>query len=388
MIRCSAFCVSLDSEHARRARRAALKLDRASKGDPVRFESGAGEVVVLPLEGEGGLPVVHGWTGPGADDGECTKLFGLEGGLGASRDSAGTRPLYLARSGRWAASDHRFFPGEEQELLPPGTTVILPAGSRTYEEAPGSAYRGSFEEAGDLLASMLEGAVRERVAHLRKVAVAFSGGLDSSILAFLAKKHTKVVAVTVHSVASRDSAAAPAASEALGVELIRETPGVQSLGAELAALDLPFSAGRMDRSLFCIYSIASRTAAEAGAEAILLGQLADETFGGYMKYQRALSEEGPRASAEMMREDVAASGMRGFLRDEAACSRWLEPRFPYADGTVLRFGLGLPVEFKIRGGERKAVLRQAARRLGVPEELCDAPKKAAQYSSGVQRLLP
>ena len=36
---------------------------------------------------------------------------------------------------------------------------------------------------------------------------------------------------------------------------------------------------------------------------------------------------------------------------------------------------------------REAVLREAARLLEVPPELSRAPKKAAQYSSGIQRLL-
>jgi asparagine synthase (glutamine-hydrolysing) len=45
------------------------------------------------------------------------------------------------------------------------------------------------------------------------------------------------------------------------------------------------------------------------------------------------------------------------------------------------------VSFKIRDGLRKAVLRRAAAILGVPEEQVGAAKKAAQYSSGVQKLL-
>jgi asparagine synthase (glutamine-hydrolysing) len=53
----------------------------------------------------------------------------------------------------------------------------------------------------------------------------------------------------------------------------------------------------------------------------------------------------------------------------------------------LRLGLSIPVSFKIRDGERKAVLRRAAGLLGVPEELSNAPKKAAQYSSGIQKIL-
>jgi asparagine synthase (glutamine-hydrolysing) len=89
----------------------------------------------------------------------------------------------------------------------------------------------------------------------------------------------------------------------------------------------------------------------------------------------------------MMREDVRACADRGFLRDEAACSAWCEVRFPYADERVASLAAGLPLDYKIREGERKAVLRAAALELGLPDELAAAPKKAAQFSSGAAKLL-
>ena len=120
---------------------------------------------------------------------------------------------------------------------------------------------------------------------------------------------------------------------------------------------------------------------------MMLGQLADELFGGYAKYERALVGRGPEAAASMMAADVRDCGVRGFLRDELACSRWVEPSFPFADRRVAEFGLSLPVELKISAGVRKAVLREAAVRLGVPEVVAMRQKKAAQYSSGVLKLL-
>jgi len=120
---------------------------------------------------------------------------------------------------------------------------------------------------------------------------------------------------------------------------------------------------------------------------ILLGQLADELFGGYRKYAATANEEGEVAAERMMRDDVRACAERGFLRDEAACSASCEVRFPYADAEIDFFAAGLPLDYKIRGGERKAVLRTAALELGLPEELAGAPKRAAQFSSGAAKLL-
>jgi len=87
-----------------------------------------------------------------------------------------------------------------------------------------------------------------------------------------------------------------------------------------------------------------------------------------------------------MERDVAAAADRAFVRDELACARFVEVRFPFADQDVAGFARSLPLSHKIRGGERKAVLRMAATRLGLPDELVMAPKKAAQYSTGLSKL--
>jgi asparagine synthase (glutamine-hydrolysing) len=362
-------------------------MDRFTRGTPVERVLEGGEITVLPLEEAWGLPAVHGWLASEAQVGEFSMLSREGSAVWATRDSAGTRPLYVARSGKWVASDHRFFPKEAADLLGPGSTYIIGSGEVRQPQRPRSRYKGGFEEAGAKLASILSGAVRERVTGTRRVGVAFSGGLDSSVLVACAMKSTSVVACSVSSIGSRDSASAPRAAELLGVELLRDTVDSKKVRAELARMDLPFSPSSMDMGLWSIYSLAGRLAAEGGCDLIILGQLADELFGGYMKYQRALGLRGPVEAESLMLQDVRECGRRGFIRDESACSRWLEPRFPFADSRVMELGLAMPLNFKIRRGERKAVLREAAKCLGVPAELCSAPKKAAQYSSGVSKLL-
>ena len=387
MIRCGAFCLTSDMEHARIAEASANEMDRATDGEPVTADSGEWTVRALPLGRGAGLPVVHGWVAPEPDNGEFSMLSQVGGTLVASRDCAGTRPLYVSRSGKWVASDHRFFPGEEGVLLPPGSSYDVRSGAVTKTESRSASASATLEDAGSRLARLVERAVEERVAGRKRVAVAFSGGLDSSVLASCAKRHSKVVACAVHTKGSRDSASARSAADALGVELLEQEVDAGVVDGELSAMDLPFQPSRMDRALWCIYSIASRSAADSDAEVILLGQLADELFGGYAKYERVVAEQGPGAAAAMMEADLAGCGTRGFLRDEVACSRWIEPLFPFADRRVVAFGRGLPVAMKIRKGVRKAALREAAVQLGLPSELSGAAKKAAQYSSGVQKLI-
>jgi asparagine synthase (glutamine-hydrolysing) len=220
-----------------------------------------------------------------------------------------------------------------------------------------------------------------------KVAVAFSGGLDSSILVSCAKRHTEVVACTGHTGASGDAARAGAAAMALGVRLVLTKLAVEDVATELMKIELPFQPSLMDRSLWCLYSLVAKSAHDSGANVILLGQLADELFGGYAKYVEALAVQGEESAKSMMQTDARDYVQRGRIRDVNACSRWVKPRFPFEGREVFDFALSLPVSYKIREGTRKAVLRRAAILLGVPEEIAGAPKKAAQYSSGVQKLV-
>ena len=219
------------------------------------------------------------------------------------------------------------------------------------------------------------------------VAVAFSGGVDSSVLAACARRHGRVVACSCSSEGSGDAAKSAAAAAEIGVELVRTKLTMEVVARELSRLDLPFEPSLMDRSLWCLYSLAAQSAAAAGARVMLLGQLADELFGGYAKYAQALDAGGEGAAQSMMDEDLGGYGGRGRIRDVGACSAWVEPKFPYEDRAVTEFAASIPLSYKITSSARKAVLRRAALILGVPEGIAGAAKKAAQYSSGVQKLV-
>jgi len=219
-----------------------------------------------------------------------------------------------------------------------------------------------------------------------KVAIAFSGGLDSSIIATCAKRRTGVFACSAFAEGALDSRSADRGATILGIELKTTRLTRETVASELKGMNIPFPTSLMDRSLWCLYSIVSRTAAREEAEAIMLGQLADELFGGYAKYETTLANSGEEAAAAAMDRDLTDYQKRGMARDVSACSKWLEPCFPFVEKDVVDLGRSIPVSFKIMGGVRKAVLREAAVVLGVPRELVNTAKKAAQYSSGIQKF--
>lgn len=381
MIRCNSFCVAQNGDGAAKAARRIDRYRREVVEEKGLGPGGEWSALALAIEGDG-LPMVHGFEGY-----EYSRAELRAGKIEATRDPLGTRPLYVDKAGRWVASDHRYFVGEGFQLLPPGTTVEMPGARVTSGRLSVGGFEGTLDEAAGRLATLIRDAVRDRVSGRRRVAVSFSGGLDSSILARCASSFAKVLACSVSTRESPDARTAEETANELDLEYSHASFEKGGLREAERKLDLPFVPGAMDRGLWCIYSEASRLAAVGGAEMIMLGQLADELFGGYSKYERELASVGPQAAAGMMLNDVRGCGMRGFVRDELACSRWIEPSFPFADRMVAAFGLSLPIEMKISGGVRKAVLRRAALKLGLPEEIALRRKKAAQYSSGVLKVL-
>ena len=217
--------------------------------------------------------------------------------------------------------------------------------------------------------------------------MAFSGGLDSSVVASCAKRHAGVLACTGFAKGSADDVKARGAAGAMGIRFEAIEITKEKAERAMAEISLPFTPTLMDRSLWCLYSSVAKLAHDSGAKVMLLGQLADELFGGYSKYDEALTRGGDRAARGMMSADYHEYAARGRLRDFRACSPWVEPRLPFESRRLEELAASLPTSFLIRGGVRKAVLRRAAILLGVPEEAATAAKKAAQFSSGVQKLV-
>jgi len=319
--------------------------------------------------------------------GEFAALGMSSEGLSAWRDPYGTRPLYTSRQGATIASDHRFFDTSEFVLNAPRDRVSVGQGIRSGAPNSPAPFSGSFDEAVETLAWLVEASVRSRVKRDGPVAVAFSGGLDSSLLALIAARVTRVVACNVSTKGSPESGASEKAARELGLGFLRVELTQEKFAQHSKAMSLPFATSSMDVALWTVYSIAAEAASNAGAGAMLLGQLADEVFGGYARYEKAVCDGRSREAIDMMESEVSGCAERGFIRDEAACSRWLEPRFPYAEQGVADFGRSLPLEFRVREGERKRVLRAAGLALGLPEWIAAAPKKAAQYSSGALKLV-
>ncbi|WP_417750446.1 asparagine synthase C-terminal domain-containing protein [Salinibaculum salinum] len=240
----------------------------------------------------------------------------------------------------------------------------------------------------DRAVESVRGALDETLADVstENLAVAFSGGVDSALLAARLDAPLYVVGFP----GSHDVEAARSGASALGRDV--RVVELDHAALERAVPPLVGAIGRTDAMAVQIalplFLVARRVAAD-GFDRLALGQGADELFGGYAKVARAPDD--PRVEATTVRgarremlETLPDQLERDVLATRAA---GVEPVTPLLHDRVVEAALSLPGDLLVtERGERKWALRLAAREW-LPDRLAFREKKAVQYGSLISREL-
>ncbi|WP_336337315.1 asparagine synthase C-terminal domain-containing protein [Haloarcula brevis] len=217
------------------------------------------------------------------------------------------------------------------------------------------------------------------------LAIAFSGGVDSALLAARLDAPLYVAGFPD----SHDVDAARSAADLLGADV--RVVELTHDAIERAVPEIARATGRtnaMDVQIALpLYLAAERVAAD-GFDRLALGQGADELFGGYAKVAKA--PEDPRVEADTVRgaqREVVATLPDQLERDVLALrAAGVEPVTPLLHDRVVAAALRLGGDLLVDGETRKVALRAAARR-SLPEAIATRDKKAAQYGSLAAREL-
>ncbi|WP_226482992.1 asparagine synthase C-terminal domain-containing protein [Natrinema amylolyticum] len=217
----------------------------------------------------------------------------------------------------------------------------------------------------------------------RDIAVAFSGGVDSALVAELLDAPLYVVGFPD----SHDVEAARTAADAMGRELT--VVDLEPADLERAVPEVARATGRtnaMDVQIALpLYLVGERVAAD-GFDALAVGQGADELFGGYEKVVRLdhrVEAETVRGAVREQIRSLPEQLPRDVLTIEAT---GLEPVAPFLHDTVVEAALRLPDELLADEDERKRGFRRVAAQY-LPDEVAGRDKKAVQYGSLVAREL-
>lgn len=230
----------------------------------------------------------------------------------------------------------------------------------------------------DLLASM-RAAVRAAVPP-GKVGVAFSGGVDSALLALLCRQEGReVTALTVGTAGSPDLRGAPAAAAECGLRL---------RVAQISGLEGRLWTGKLSWAENAVaFERVFELAAQEGIGTVAAANGIDELFCGYDAYRRRY-HEGPDILESMMREKMRSEERMFEKIEESAKRRGAVLVQPFMSAQFAADAMRVPLTLKITGSDdtmRKHAVREAALRCGVPGRICARPKKALQYGSGIHR---
>ena len=329
-------------------------------------------------------------------------LTSLQDHLIAGRDIVGQKPLYYGKAEdgivAFASLKSPLNAIGIHEPWPVSPGKIIRASVRGYETVNNYSLKQRKEEPiSELDATYaLDELFREAVRRIvpRRSGIAFSGGLDSALVAKVAR--SEGLAPELISVGLRGQ------PELEHAEKTAKSFGIQANVRELSSSEildsLPDVVGIIETADPVIVGIsvpiyfACQKAREMGLSYIAAGQLSDELFGGYGKFEDIALQVGINNLGKEMFDSVVAASAKDFdPGDKLAVAAGLELCCPFAYLPLVEYALKLPASLRVKLADgkvtRKYILRRLATRLSLPDSVVDRPKKAVQYSSGVQKVL-
>ena len=243
----------------------------------------------------------------------------------------------------------------------------------------------------DELTESLIDSVEKRLNGLSKVGIIFSGGVDSTIIAKLSDDlGADTTLYTVGHETSSDLKFAKKTAANMQLPLKIKTLNIQDVKkyTELV-LNAIEEFNIMKLGVGMPAYIASEMAGNDGIKVMMSGQGADEIFAGYHRYIQYYLDKGEMVQ-EDLKEDVRNIYHVNLQRDDAVTmANGLELRVPYLDQGLVALALNVPIKYKLDDEDnlRKCILREIAKDIGVPSEIVRRPKKAAQYGSGIHKIL-
>ena len=315
--------------------------------------------------------------------------------LAIARDPLGVKPLFYAQN-----DEVKGFASSRLSLKEVGFTDINTLKPEhilyNWEDiSPAQAiYEKVFEGDVAKIDKILRLSLIKRVEGLSELGVIFSGGLDSSYLALLLKEISeniplKVKLYAVGSEGSKDVEAAIYASKFLNLDLeifeVTEEAVREALPEVVKAIG---DDNLMKVGVGLTTYFATKMVANEGINVVISGQGADELFGGYKRYLQSFVDGTLNYD---LRVDMSNMYHVNLERDDA-CSMLnsVELRLPFLDKKLVELVLNIPDNKKIvsmHDDMRKSILRKLAFEEGLDYEIAYRPKKAAQYGTGIDKIL-
>jgi asparagine synthase (glutamine-hydrolysing) len=330
------------------------------------------------------------------------------GEIALVRDVMGVRQLYYGQNSQLVA-----FASERKALwkiglkeptrrLHPGSVlIIMPDGSFGEQQKviknPVSNQKIRYKtlsSAVEAYKRALVSSMRKRTQDFDRIGIIFSGGIDSVIIAWLAKKMVReVICYTGGVEGSSDIAFARKIAKRLNLKLrVNELTHteVEEMIPEVINTIEHTNAGQVEVAI-PVYA-AVKLAHEDGIKVMFSGQAADELFGGYSWYSTIVRDGGGYAGLRhYMNEDIQLLYKETLEReDKITMAHSIEMREPFLDLRLIRLSMKIDLRLNVKGVSDafgKHVHRKLAQELGIPRDIAYRSKEAAQHGSGIHQVI-
>jgi len=311
----------------------------------------------------------------------------------SARDLIGVKPL-------WYAHDDTFaFASEKKALEKLGYSNVIELNPRKILCYDIKEKKISFESRKFFsltpvikknidIEKLLTAAIEKRIPQ-KKFGILFSGGIDSTVLAYIAKRlgcnFTCYTAALVEPGLKEphDLIAAKKVAKRYGFKLkivslpLRKVPEYLK---KVVPLIEDTSVVKVGVAL--TFYVACEQAKKDGCKAIFSGLGSEEIFGGYQRHKESsdINKECILGLMKMYERDT-------YRDDVVSMYHGLELRVPFLDKELVSYSLRIPSANKINGDRDKIILRETGKRIGLDLEDTERQKKAAQYGSNFDKAI-
>jgi len=249
------------------------------------------------------------------------------------------------------------------------------------------------ERAKRKLATEIEKSIISRAKNISKFGILFSGGVDSTLIAFLCKKHNiDFTCYTIGLENSQDIEYSKRIAEKYSLKLkykiltleefesiIKET--IQILKTEEIVW---VSVGSV------VYATA-KLALQDNVNTLFSGIGTEEIFAGYQRHEDSLSINDFESVHKECWNGLKNMRERDLLRDSKIANHLkIELITPYMDEELIKTAMQTHPMYKLDKEQKKIILREIAEDFGLAKEFAQRKKKAAQYGSnfvkGIDKL--
>ena len=225
-------------------------------------------------------------------------------------------------------------------------------------------------------------AVESRITN-KKFGIMFSGGIDSSLIAFICKKaKADFICYAVGIENAADIEAAKKAADLLKINLkfkifsLDESEKIIKEVVKIVGPDV------MKVGVGAVVYAAAQLGKKDNIDVFFSGLGSEELFAGYERHISAkdVNKECWKGLKSMYARD--------FLRDYSIAKHLkINILTPFLDQDLIKTAMQIPGKEKLNKEYKKLILRKIAEELGLPKEIAWRKKKAAQYGSRFDKAI-